>query len=259
MKALTLPLLFAIAISLMLSPARAADNSEPLILVSHCMKSTSSDYVNVEKELWQPLHQQMVDQGMKNSWAVYWVMYGDRSRCDYFVIETYLGMAQYNKADESMGKVYAQVFNEKDFNEFIGRTESSRTMVESSLWVMQEGVEVKPHSKINVNWMKTEDPEKYLKIEREIWQPIHQYSLKNGHSNGWAVYQLLFPMGDLVPYNFVTVDFLTDMKHFPFESIVKKVHPGKSMQEMGKMTEKSRRNVLTQTWSRVTGTSPKAK
>lgn len=259
MKALHL---FAVSLFILLlstSLVRAEDKDKPLILVSHCMKKATIDYPAVEKELWLPLHQHMVDQGMKNSWSVYWVMYGDRSRCDYFVIETYLGMDQYNNVNAAMGQAYAQVYGEKDFNEFISRTEASRTMVESSQWILQEGVEIKPHVKINVNWMKADDPEKYLQVEREIWKPIHQHFVDNGHSNGWAVYQLLYPTGASLDYNFVTVDFLAEMKHTPFADIVKKVHPGKSMKELGQKTNQSRQNVLTQTWAKVTGTTPKGK
>ena len=63
----------------------------PLYVEVECMKSTASDYTSVELDIWQAMHQELVDKGKKNSWSLYAVLYGDRSKCDFYTVTTLLG------------------------------------------------------------------------------------------------------------------------------------------------------------------------
>ena len=78
--------------------------NQPLYVKVDCMKSTSADYNSVELEIWQAMHQELVNKGEQNSWALYWVMYGDRSRCD---IESAL---------QSLSPAFAEVIDLVDVN-----------------------------------------------------------------------------------------------------------------------------------------------
>ena len=57
----------AIAV-LLISGVAAAQNDDqaPLYLAVECMKSTGPEYVGIETEIWQPMHQERVDQGKIN-------------------------------------------------------------------------------------------------------------------------------------------------------------------------------------------------
>ena len=73
----------AAAVLVVSGAAIAEDGDQQALYVAvDCMKSTAADYTSVEMEIWQPMHQELVNQGKRNSWALYSVMYGDRSRCD---------------------------------------------------------------------------------------------------------------------------------------------------------------------------------
>ena len=86
--------------------APAQDENEPTLYVAvDCMKSTTGDYRGVETEIWQPMHQARVDQGQIESWALYWVMYGDRSSCDYYTVTSFRGQEQLNTNPD-----YAKIF-----------------------------------------------------------------------------------------------------------------------------------------------------
>jgi len=71
--------------------AFAEDEEPTLFLEAHCMKAKTADYIGIETDVWLPVHQQLVNDGRKNSWALYSVMYGDRPKCTHYTVETYLG------------------------------------------------------------------------------------------------------------------------------------------------------------------------
>jgi hypothetical protein len=111
----------------------------PLYMSVDCMKSTAADYSSIEIDMWQPMHQERVKQGKINSWALYWVMYGDRSKCDYYTVTTYLGSVQLN-ADPSIKTVFKAVHPESDFTEVMAGTQHARQHVATELWLAVDGI-----------------------------------------------------------------------------------------------------------------------
>ena len=101
-----------------------ADESDPLYLSLDCMKSTAADYVAVEKEIWQPMHQELVNQGRRNSWALYEVHYGDRSNCDFYTVTTFVGEDQLN-ADQEYAEAFKAVHERKNMEKAMARTLAS--------------------------------------------------------------------------------------------------------------------------------------
>lgn len=236
--------------------AAQVSETKPLYVVSHCMKSSSSGYLDVEIDLWKPVHQDLVNKGKKNSWALYGVMYGDRSKCDFYVIETYLGLDSLNNAYTDVSDSFSSVYKTKDISSFFKKTEESRVMVNSNLWVAIDSTEIKSHQFISVNWMKTNKQEDYVSLEQNIWKPVHKALLDSGHSAGWGLYALVSPYGSLVDYNYATVDFTNKLDQMPIQQMMKTVHPTKSLQEISKNTDEIRELVYRQTWTLIASTTP---
>ena len=103
------------------------------------MKSTASDYVSVEADTWQPMQQEMVNRGERNSWSLYWVRYGDRSTCDYYTVTTYLGSEQLN-ANPAFEELFEAAHPRADFDEAMSSTVKAREHVASELWVAVDGI-----------------------------------------------------------------------------------------------------------------------
>ena len=89
------------------------------------MPADHSEDVSVETDIWLPMHQELVSQGKINSWALYHVKYGDRSKCDYYTVTTYLGGEQLN-SDPAFGEVFSKVHPGKDMTRAMVATLSSR-------------------------------------------------------------------------------------------------------------------------------------
>lgn len=235
----------------------AEDEVQQALYVSvDCMKSTAADYTSLELEIWQPMHQALVNQGNKNSWALYSVMYGDRSRCDYYTVTTYLGQEQLN-ANPSYGDIFQAVHPGKNTAEAMARTSASRQRVATQLWVAVDGTEINDYRFAVVNLMYAEDPDAYERMETRVFKPGHQALVDGGHRAGWALYELVAPTGTSIPYNFSTVDFVDHLSPVPMAEAMLAAHPNRDLEAMQELLE-LRDHVSSETWALVAATDTAA-
>lgn len=224
----------------------------PLYMSVDCMKSTAVDYSSVEADIWQPMHQELVNQGKINSWALYWVKFGDRSNCDYYTVTTYLGQEQLN-ADLSIGAVFVAAHGDKDFAKAMARTSTSRQHVATELWAVVDATEIKEHRFAVVNLMHAEDPDVYERMEIRVFKPAHQALVDGGHRAGWGMYTLVSPSGTSIPYNYSTVDFVNHLNAVPMAKSMLSAHPDRDLDEMQEMLE-LRDHVSSEIWELVATT-----
>jgi len=231
----------------------AQDDDQPLYVSVDCMKSTTADYASVETDIWQPMHQALVDAGKRNSWALYWVRFGDRSRCDYYTVTTYIGQAQLD-SDPDYAAVFAAVHPGKDGARAMARTFGSRQHVASELWLLVDSTDIKPHRYAIVNLMQAEDPDAYERMESMVFKAAHQGLVDDGHRAGWAVYGLVSPTGSDIPYNYSTVDLVNNLAPAPMAEAMITANPDRDLEAMHELLE-LREHVRSETWALVSSTS----
>jgi hypothetical protein len=73
---------------------------------------------------------------------------------------------------------------------------------------MQVAAQPKSPKYVEIDYMKVEPGKDsdYVRLEKEIWKPLHQQRIKNGQLRSWAVYGLRFPFGTEEKYDYVTVN-----------------------------------------------------
>lgn len=97
-----------------------------------------------------------------------------------------------------------------------------------------------------VNYMKAKAGQDPVKLEREIYEPVHQEAANRGHRLGWDLIGVWMPGGSSREYDYITVDYYRgmpgsqDVPEGEWENILKKVHPGKTSEEIGEKTEAAR-------------------
>lgn len=200
------------------------------------MKSTAADYVDVETEIWQPMHRELVNQGKPISWALYKVQYGERSKCDYYTVTTYAGDQQLN-ADAAYDEAFKTVHPDNDMEIAIARTLASRERVSTELWVRVDSTEIKEHRFAVVNMMHASDPDVYEQMESDIFKPGHQAMVDSGHLRTKCS----------------TVDFTDSLGPAPMAESMMSAHPDRDLEDMHEMLE-FRENVSSETWARVAAT-----
>ncbi len=245
----------AIAAAALLVPGAgiAQQAEDPALYLSvDCVKSTSNDYERLGKETWLPVHEELVRAGRKNSWALYSVLFGDRSRCDYYEVTTYLGEEQLN-AEPRLAEAFEAAHDDIDLTEAMARAGLSRERVATELWMRVDGTGIRAHKYVDVNLMHAADPDAYERIESRVFKAGHQALVDGGHRAGWAVYELISPLGTSIPYNYVTVDFLTHLGPVPMAEAMLAAHPDRDLDEMHDLLER-REEVLSETWALVAAT-----
>lgn len=236
------------------SPATAQEEPPgPVFLEVHCMKSTSADYAEVETEIWRPMHQEMVKQGKKAGWSLYWVLYGDRSECDYYTVDSYRGLDQLN-TDRAYADHFATVHPGKSWDEAEARTSASRTMVRSELWQWIDGVPPTGYQFAVANQMRADDVAAAVAFEREIWKPVHEALVASETTAGWGLYWLVSPQGTAVSYNYGTVDFLDRLGPFPIDAAMSSAHPETDPGALWDKGQELRDHLRAETWVLVTAT-----
>lgn len=249
----TLNALLLIAFGILLTPAvTVAQEGQPLYVSVDCMKSTATDYTNVETDIWQPMHQELVNRGKRNSWALYRVQYGDRSKCDFYTVTTYLGNEQLN-VDPAYEDVFEAIHGKKGMAGAMARTLASREHVATELWVALDRTEMKPHRFAIVNLMYAEDPDVYERMESSIFKPVHQALVDSGYRAGWGVYALMAPTGTSTSYNYSTVDFVNEIGPVPMAESLLAAHPDRDLETLHEMLE-LREQVSSETWELVAAT-----
>lgn len=238
------------------SKAQADDHDrQPTYVSVECMKSTSPRYVSIETEIWQPMHQRLVDDGNRDRWALYYVKYGDRSKCDYYTVTTYTGSAQLN-ATAALADVFDAVHPQRDFEKAMSDTWSVRRHVASELWVMVDAIPSKRHRFAVVNRMHAADPDAYERMETRIFKPGHQALVDGGYRAGWAMYSLVAPLGTSIPYNYSTVDLVDHLDPVPMAEAMLSANPGRDLEAMQELLA-LREQVSSETWALVAATEPK--
>ncbi len=82
----------------------------------------------------------------------------------------------------------------------------------------------------------------HIKMETDIWKPVHAARVKDGTLKGWLFMNLEFPFGAAQPYDMITIDVYTDMKQMLapwFDQYFTKIHPGKNMDLLMKQTDEA--------------------
>ena len=252
MKAKHSIIAFLAATVLVASAHAQNDARPPLYLSVECMKSTSGAYVGMELGIWQAMHQELVNQGKRKSWALYEVLYGDRSKCDFYTVTTFVGEEQLNQYP-AYEEVFEVVHPGDNFEKAMVKTWNARKRVATELWVVVDGTEIKKHRFATVNRMKASDPDVYERMESQVFKRGHQALIESGHRSGWALYALVSPLGTSIPYNYSTVDFSQDLNPVPMAEAMLAANPDRDLDAMQDLL-KLREQVISETWALVAAT-----
>lgn len=108
---------------------------------------------------------------------------------------------------------------------------------------------------VEVNYMKVDpnNEQDYLRLERELWKPVHQEGIRTGQLRSWTLYQVRYPFGTEQPYNYVTVNIyksLADADRYgeSLQQLFAKVQPKLSWQEVARRTFSARQLVRGDAW-----------
>lgn len=268
-NALTAFALLLCAVGAAVQPAIAQEEGGPLYFQVDYMKVPEGGgdaYLAVERDLWKPLHEERIRQGVIAAWSVYSVRFGSpQSAYNYVTVTVFDDFA---KLENPMPQAtFEAAFPAGAPEGFMERTLEARKQVHSELWALNDAAQAEGESGpsgryIVLNYMHAPvggEPE-YVSSEREIWKPLHEARIAAGYMSGWGLYGLVLPGGDATHYNWGTVDYYDELgdivESWPPE-IMEAAHPGateEALQEMMDRTNRARTLHKSELWELVDST-----
>lgn len=256
-------ILLGFAASSMLFPVAASSQTIPsLFVVVDYMKvkpENTSRYLEVEQDIWKPMHQERVKQGIIVGWYLYAVEFaGTDGEYNYVVISLYDNAESLESPWNA--EIPAQVHPRKQISELMEQTYGSRQNVKTELYYsVATAPEIPletPASYLQVNFMQVDPGQQstYEQLESDIWQPIHNEAINSGRTSGWGLWRSLFPRGAGQKYQYITLNTFSEFSYVfeldysvPFGDI----HPDKNFSEVIQKTQQMRTIVRTELWDLI--------
>lgn len=258
MKALLIPLVLAFVWAC-LPQIGNAQNDPTAFAITDLMKvkpGSEDKYLDLEKNIWKPMHQERINQGKITGWILYRVLYTGTTDLYNYVTVTFFDKAA-NLEDPWAGIDAKKILPGKDVDKAFAETLNCRDLVRSNLIMKQDEAIPEagagPAKYIQVDFMKVKpgNDGAYLDVEKNIWKPVHQEFIKAGTRSGWSLWGNLYPAGSGTDYQYVTANFFTDFSKIgaaDYNDAFKKAHAGKDIDALNVQTGNSRDLVRSELW-----------
>ncbi|NNE25971.1 MAG: hypothetical protein HKN09_03945 [Saprospiraceae bacterium] len=186
-----------------------------MIAIDYMDTDDAQNYVEIEKNIYKPLHAKSVDKEQKLGWILYEIIYpyGEDTKYNYATVNLYQDSKQaFDISWTDFMESFNEIHPDKDIEEIQRQTQKLRTLVSGEMFALVDeavpGPSTKPAEYISVNHMVVHPgkDQEYIGMETEIWKPLHQQRIKEGNAQDWFLFRRLFPYGAEFGYQYVTVD-----------------------------------------------------
>lgn len=216
-------------------------------------------YLEVEQEIWKPLHQERIKQGIIVGWYLYAIEFSGSS--DEY---NYVAISLYDDAENLESpwnpEIPGNVHPDMKLDEIMTKTYQSRENVKSVLFYSvatapEIPLEI-PASYLQANYMYVEPGKQaeYEQLESEIWLPIHNESIHTGKTAGWGLWRSLFPRGSGQDYQYMTLNSFSEFSYVfevDFSESFENIHPEIDFNDVSQKTQQARTVVRTELWDLI--------
>lgn len=216
-------------------------------------------YLEVEQEIWKPMHEERISQGIIVGWYLYALEFSGTEN-EY----NYVAISLYDKAENLENpwnaEIPQKIHPNQTLNEILEKTHNSRENVKTELFYsIASAPEIPleiPSSYMQVNFMNV-DPgmeAEYEKLESEIWLPIHQESIKSGRTAGWGVWRSLYPRGSSQKYQYIAFNSFSQFSYvfdLDFSIPFNEIHPGRDFEEVAQKAIETRTIYRVELWDLI--------
>ena len=185
-KVMAVTVLLAVVFGVFPLVGNAQENDPPLFALVECMKvkpENENRYLEVEKNIWKPLHLERAKQGNIMGWMLYRVRFtGTDDKYNYVTVTLFNDPLKIEDPWKNIDP--AKVLPGKDLDAAMKETGESRDLVSGILINRQAFVypESGPGGSkyIQVDYMKVEQGKEteYNDVEINIWKPVHNEFIK---------------------------------------------------------------------------------
>ena len=180
------------------------------------------DYVQLEQEVWKPIHEELIKAGKLDSWSLWAIPYPGGTDAEYHfaTVNIYNSGAQLENPGDGILEAFQKAHPGKDWEKAAEQTLKSRDLVKTHGIVSWEWFGdpnmTGPPGILNVVYFDVpiDKWDAYQEMERKYFHPTHKAEIEAGTRAGWEGWQLRMPMGESMPYDFVAVDQYKDWAQY---------------------------------------------
>ena len=232
-----------------------------------------SEYLNLEGEVWKPVHKEFQNRGMEVSWSLYMVRgAGTQNHYNYVTVSVYDGLGSLDRNIDDEEEIISKIYSNEDLSRFWNRTSEARLHTGRDVFFVYDQA-LKGNNKelsafssgkigqdITVTFMQTLAGQDAVGLESKWWKPIHKERIKRRVVNSWEVLTKRFVAfgqtqldHDYVTWeNYTTFSTIDDSYNSDkFTNAVKKAHPDVDFSEVNEATVKSRNFLRSEIWELV--------
>lgn len=194
--------------------------------------------------VWKKIHEANIKAGKYGFWELTQVAYPTGAD------EPYNYVTRINFRGEKQLADYIENWSMPDLNTLltaeeralVDRTNEIRTRVKSEIWAHTDltvAEDVNTARVLVFNYFDIPEGASagdHLRVEREIWKPVHEARHKDGKMKGWVLIDKLLPYGSADAYQHATVDLYTGIEQLLNQQnpipYFEKVHAGKDIEKL---------------------------
>lgn len=201
------------------------------------------EYLKLEKA-WKKIHEANIKAGKYNFWELAQVAYpsGAGEEYNYVTRINFRGEKQLAAYIENWPSPDLAAILTPEERALVDRTSQIRALVKSEIWAHEDLVVDADMSNVKVlvfNFFdipEGAEPSDHLRVEREIWKPVHDARRKDGKMKGWVLLSKVLPYGSADTYHNATVDLYAGMEQFLNQQnpvpYFEQVHAGKDFEKL---------------------------
>ena len=231
------------------------------------------EYINLESEVWKPVHKAYQKHEFEVSWSLYRVRgSGTQNHYNYVTVSVYDGLGSLDRNIDDEEEIISKIYSNEDLSGFWNRTSEARLHTGRDVFFVYDQA-LKGNNKelsafssgkigqdITVTFMQTLAGQDAVGLESKWWKPIHKERIKRKVINSWEVLTKRFVAfgqtqldHDYVTWeNYTTFSTIDDSYNSDkFTNAVKKAHPGVDFSKVNEATVKSRNFLRSEIWELV--------
>jgi hypothetical protein len=175
-----------------------------------------NDYLNLEGKMWKPIQQEHLKEGGIVGWNVFRVWFtGTGSTYNYAVMELYpkYENMSFVYSDNIITKVLPGVNEKKLMDDTYHAREIVKAQSAVRIAMVFPDSKKSPSSYVIVTYLdvKKTNTAEFEKNVNDIAIPLMKERMKAGFNEGWDLFKTILPSGDIVPYQFISMEYISGM------------------------------------------------
>ncbi len=175
-------------------------------------------YWNEIQNNWKPLYQDMIAKGDLKAWKLFWVRFPAGTEIPYDIVSVTFHKDSVGLANAGVSKFYEAhkktdkgsfVEMEKPLLDIINRVKlETYEVLEQARGTFELDSLARTNQNYQIDFMDSAraNSEDYVKMEREVFLPMHQVAMKDGRLKSWTLCRRLSQDGNAVLQRFIILN-----------------------------------------------------